>query len=173
MKTLMSTAFILGALVSMTLAQGKPDLDRLDEKIGSHLELKLPGWRHKRLPPFGETSSVLDQTWSSGNKIVTVAVAVRQSAEDAKKEIRSFLQFRHDPEELSAVGDEAYAPERDGSDIVLRRGRYVIYISTVVYVEDDADARNLSEVELAARRKSEVKRIGREFAKHLSSIELE
>ena len=173
MKTLMSTALILATLVSVTLAQGKPDLDRLDEKIRSQIELKLPGWRHKRLPPFGGTSTVMDQTWSSGNRIVTVAVAVRQSVEDAKKEIKSFLQGRREPEQLSGFGDEAFAPERDGSSIVLRRGRYVIYISTVADIEGDADARNLSEVELAGRRKSEVKRIGREFAKQLSSIELQ
>jgi hypothetical protein len=169
----MSAALMMVTLVSVTSAQGKPDLDRLDEKIRSHLELKLPGWRHKRLSPFGGTSTVLDQTWSSGNRIVTVAVAVRQSVEDAKKEMKSFLQFRRDPEELSGFGDEAFAPERDGSSVVVRRGRYVIYISTVAEIESDADARNLSEVELAARRKSEVKRIGREFAKQLSSIELE
>ena len=173
MKTLMSTALILATLVSVTWAQGKPDLDRLDEKIRSQLELKLTGWRHKRLPPFGGTSTVMDQTWSSGNRIVTVAVAVRQSVEDAKKEIKSFLQGRRQPEQLSGFGDEAFAPERDGSSIVLRRGRYVIYISTVADIEGDADARNLSEVELAGRRKSEVKRIGREFAKQLSSIELQ
>lgn len=169
----MSIALILATLVSVTVGQGKPDLDRLDEKIRSHLELKLPGWRHTRPPPFGGTTTVLAQTWSSGNRIVKVAVAVRQSVEDAKKEIRSFLQFRREPEQLSGFGEEAFAPERDGSDVVLRKGRYVIYISTVADIEGDADERNLSEVELAARRKSEVKRIGKEFAKQLSLIELE
>ena len=172
MKTLMSTALILATFGSFTLAQKKPDLDRLDEKIRSHIELKLPGWRHKRLSPFGGTSTVLDQTWSSGNRIVTVAVAVRESVEDAKTEVKSFLQFRRDTEQLSGFGDEAFAPERDGSSIVLRRGRYVIYISTVANIEGDEDARNLSDVELAARRKSEVKKIGREFAKQLSLTEL-
>lgn len=169
----MSTALILATLVSLTFAQGKPDLDQLDEKIRSQLERTLPGWRHKRLPPFGGTSTVLAQTWSTESRIVKVAVAVRQSVEDAKKEIRSFLQFRREPQELVGFGDEAFAPECDGSSIVLRRGRNVIYISTVVYVEDDSDARQLSQVELAARRKSEVQRIGRVFAKELSSIALE
>jgi hypothetical protein len=173
MKTLLSAALIVATLVSVTLAQGKPDLDRLDEKISSQIQPKVPGWRHKRLPAFGGTSTVLEQTWSSGNRIVKVAVAIRQSVEDAKKEIKSFLQFRREPQELIGFGDEAFAPERDGSDVVFRRGRYVIYISTVADVESDSDARNLSKVELETRRKTEVQRIGKEFAKQLSSIELQ
>ena len=172
MTTLMSTALIVATLVSITVPQGKPDLDRLDEKISSQLELKLPGWRHKRLPAFGGTSTVMEQTWSSGNRIVKVAVAMRQSVEDAKNEIKSFLQFRREPQELPGFGDEAFAPEREGSNIVVRRGRYVIYISAVVDVEGDSDARNLSKVEIEGRRKSEIQRIGKEFAKQLSSIEL-
>ena len=173
MKNLCNFAFILATFAAVVVGQGKPDLDRLGEKISSQLESRLPGWHYKRVEPFQPSSTILVQGWSSENRIVKVAVAVRQSVEDAKKEIKSFLQFRRDPEQLSGFGDEAFAPERDGSSIVVRRGRYVIYISTVAEIESDADARNLSEVELAARRKSEVKRIGREFAKQLSSIELE
>lgn len=169
----MSTALILATFGSFTLAQKKPDLDRLDEKIRSHIELKLPGWRHKRLSPFGGTSTVLDQTWSSGNRIVTVAVAVRESVEDAKTEVKSFLQFRRDTEQLSGFGDEAFAPERDGADIVLRRGRHVIYINTRVDADGYAEAQTRVASERETERKAEVHRIGREFAKQLSSIEFE
>ena len=101
-----------------------------------------------------------------------MTIAIRESVDDAKKEIRSFLQFRREPQELSGFGDEAFAPERDGSDIVLRRGRYVIYVSTVADSDSEADARNLSKAELETRRKTEVQRIGKEFARQLSSIEL-
>lgn len=47
-----------------------------------------------------------------------MTVAIRELVEDAKKEIRSFLQFRREPQELTGFGDEAFAPERDGSNIV-------------------------------------------------------
>jgi hypothetical protein len=173
MKPSMSIALILATFASMAVGQGKADLDRRGEKIAKELESRLSGWHYKRVEPFGPSSNIVVQVWSSENRIVKVAVAIRESVEDAKKEIKSFLQFRREPEQLSGFGDEAFAPERDGSSIVVRRGRFVIYISTVAEIESDADARNLSAVELAARRKSEVKRIGREFAKQLSSIELE
>lgn len=173
MKTLLSVALILATVASVAVAQGKVDLDHLGEKIGSQLESRLPGWRYKPVEPFGPSTNILVQKWSSENRGVMVAIAIRQSVEDAKKEIKSFLQFRREPEQLSGFGDEAFAPEREGSSLVLRRGRYVIYISTVADIDGDADARNVSDVERTARRKSEVKRIGREFAKQLSSIALE
>jgi hypothetical protein len=175
MKTLINVALILATVASVAVAQAKPDLDQLGQKISSQLESRLPGWRYKPVEPFGPSTNILVQAWSSENRIVTVAVAVRQSVEDAKKETKSFLQFRRDPEELSGFGDEAYAPERDGSSssIVLRRGRYVIYISTVVDIEADADAQNLSRADREARHKGEVHRILIEFARQLSSIDLQ
>ncbi len=174
MKTLINSALILATLVSVTVGQGKVDVDRLREKIASQLQSKLSGWRYKPVEAFGPTSSVLVQVWSSENKTVKIAVATRQSVEDAKKEIRSFLQFRRDPEELTGFGDEAFAPERDGPDIVFRRGRHVIYINTRVEADNDSlDTQNLSTPEREAQRKAEVQRIGKEFAKQLSSIEFQ
>ena len=173
MKTLISVAVILAALASVAVGQGKADVDRLGEKIASQLESRLSSWHYRRVEPFGPSSNIVVQSWSSTNRIVKVTVAIRESVADAKKEFRSFLQFRREPQELTGFGDEAFAPERDGSDVVLRRGRYVIYISTVAEVESDSDARNLSPVELETRRKTEVQRIGKEFAKQLSSIELQ
>jgi hypothetical protein len=173
MKTLINVALILATLASVAVGQGKADVDRLGEKIASQLESRLSGWHYRRVEPFGPSSNIVVQSWSTTNRIVKVTVAIRQSVEDAKKEIRSFLQFRREPQELTGFGDEAFAPERDGSNIVLRRGRYVIYISTVADIDSEADARNLSKAELETRRKTEVQRIGKEFARQLSSIELQ
>lgn len=173
MKTLTSIALILTALVSVMIGQGKADVDRLGETMARQLQSGLPGWKCTPVEPFGPSSNIVVQMWSSENRIVKVTVAIRQSVEDAKKEIRSFLQFKRESQELSGFGDEAFAPERDGSNIVLRKGRYVIYISTVANVEMDADVHNLSQAEQENRRKSEVQKIGREFAKQLSSIEFQ
>ena len=171
MKTL-TLALILVMLAAVAVGQEKPDVERVEEQIASQLKTRLPGWKYKRLEPFGGSTTIVTQTWCTTNRVVKVAVAIRESAEDAKKEIRSFLQFRRDPEELIGFGEEAYAPERNGYDIVLRRGRFVIYISTVVYVESDSDSQSLSKAEIEARGKAEVHRIGREFARQLSSIDL-
>lgn len=172
MKTLINLALIVATLASVAAGQGKADLDRLGENISKQLESRLSGWHYKRVEPFAPSSNIVVQAWSTTNRIVKVTVAIRESVDDAKKEIRSFLQFRRESQELTGFGDEAFAPERDGPDIVLRRGRYVIYVSTVADIDSEADARNLSKAELETRRKSEVQRIGKEFARQLSSIEL-
>jgi hypothetical protein len=172
MKTLISIALILVTLVAVTVGQGKADVDRLGEKIAGQLESKLSGWRYTSVEPFAPSSNILVQMWSSENKTVKVAVAIRQSVEDAKKEVKSFLQFRREPQELG-FGDEAFAPERDGSNIVLRRGRHVIYIHTRVEIDSNSDAQNLSASERETQRKAEVQRIGKEFAKQLSSIQFQ
>ena len=102
-----------------------------------------------------------------------LTVAIRKSEEDARQEFRSYLQFKRDPEHLTGYGDEAYVPERDAPQIVLRKGRFVVYISIVTYVESDWDAPSLSKEELETRRKVEAHRILREFARLVSSVELQ
>jgi hypothetical protein len=172
MKILISAGIFLALLSSVAMGQGKTDLDQLEEKISSHIQSQFAGWRHKRVEPFSPSSNTLVQFWSLPNRTVKVSVAIRESAEDAKKELQSFLQFKQERKQLTGIGDEAFASGLYDSTIAFRRGRYVVYVSTVVHIEDDVDGRNLSEAELETRRKSEVQRITREFAKQLSSIKL-
>jgi len=82
------------------------------------------------------------------------------------------LDEQIDPQELSGFGGEELARERNGSNVVLSRGRYVIHISTVADVESAEGGRNPAEAELETRRKTEVQRIEKECAKELSPIEL-
>lgn len=172
MKTLTSTGLVL-AMLAVVQGQGKVDLDARSEKISSQLESKLPRWKHTRVEPFGTPESkVVVQGWGIPNRNVQIAVAVRESVDAAKKEIRSYLEFRREPKTLTGFGDEAFLPEPNGSQVVLRRGRYVIYISTVIFIEEDADAQRLTKSEQQARQKSEVERILTEFATQMSAIEL-
>ena len=169
MKTLI---FILVALV-LGVGQGKVDLDELSEKIRSQLESKMPDWKYRPVASSGNRESgVVVQSWYVPHRNVQVATDFRKSVEEAKKELRSYLEFRREPQALAGFGDEAFKPEPNGSQYVLRRGRYVIYISTVVYIEDDADAQRLTESERRAREKAEVERILKEFATQFSAIEL-
>lgn len=172
MKKLISAGIIVGIVLSIAVAQGNAELDRLDEKISSHLATQFPGWRHKRVEPVAPSSTVLVQFWSSANRVVKVSVAIHHSTEEAKREIQDFLKFRQ-PQELRGFGDEAFAAEPEGRTIVFRRGRYVIYLSTVADVEGDSDAASLSKAERETRQKAEVQRIGKEFAKQVSSIEFQ
>lgn len=170
---LIAVVLIVATLASVAVGQGKTDVDRLAEKIAKQLEPKLTGWRYRRVEAFQPSSTIVVQSWYTPTRVVSVKVAIRETDEDANKEIKSFLQFRSEPQELTGFGDEAYATERDYRSIVMRKGRFVIYINPVAYVETDPDAQTLSKAELETRNKSEVERLGKEFAKHLSSIELQ
>lgn len=172
MKTLIVAGLIL-AMLTVVQSQGKVDLDALSEKISTQLESKFPGWQHRRVEPFGTPESkVVVQGWGVPNRNVQIAIAVRESVDAAMKEIRSYLEFRREPKTLTGFGDEAFRPEPNGPQVVLRRGRYVIYISTVIFIEEDADAQSLTKSEQQARQKTEVERILNEFATHMSAIEL-
>ncbi len=166
MKTLI---FILVVLV-LGVGQGKVDHDALSEKIRSQLESNLPDWKYQRIPPFGTPETkVIVHSWWTTDKSVMVQIAVRATAEDAKKEIRSFLEFRREPQELTGFGDEAYVPEPNVPSVVLRRGRYVIYINPGEPVRSEAEVLSSEGQE---RRRVEQDRLGKEFAKLLSTIEL-
>jgi hypothetical protein len=43
---------ILILLVSTSLAQERPELDELDQKIQRHFEKASPGWKHERVEPI-------------------------------------------------------------------------------------------------------------------------
>ena len=173
MKTSVTWAILLVHLFvcSQAIGQAKADLDLLEDRISTHVQSKFPDWTHKRVEPFFPGSDVLVQFWNSPNRTVKIAVVVYQSADKAKEAFRSFIKSTSG-EELRGFGDEAYMWGWDDSDIVLRRGRYLIYVNTWAVVEDDADARSLTEPQLRSRQKSEQQRIGKEFARQLLDVEL-
>jgi hypothetical protein len=170
MKPFMSAGMLM-VLLALGVSQGKVELDALSDKISSHLESNLPGWKYQRIPPFGTPETkVIVHSWYTTNKSVMIQIAVRATEEDAKKEVRSFLEFRREPQELSGFGDEAYVLEPNQSHLILRRGRYVIYIHP--NAENDPALQNLPAPERQAREKAEADEIGKEFAKLLAAIEL-
>lgn len=163
----------LQALVSvLTLGQGRADLDRLDSKIRDQLQPALSGWTYRRVKPFTRASNIVVGVWSNANRTVKVSISVNESVQTAKDELKHFVQSVRAPEALNGFGDEAYASGLESSDIVLRRGRYVIYVNTFAEVEGDADAATLSRSDRSQRRKTEQQRIGKEFARHMTEVEL-
>ena len=71
---------------------------------------------------------------------------------------------------LKGLGDEAAASGFEGSDLAFRRGRYTVYISSDADVDEDPDARRLSQEQRLEREKSEMRRLSREFAKHVADV---
>ncbi len=153
-------------VIGQATAQDQPDLDRLDEKFTRHLENKMPGWTHERVEPIQGSRGVLIQAWSSPNRKIRIAVSSAKSAEEARRGMQSFMrEVKGQP--LPGLGDDAFVWGYEGSDLEVRRGRYVFDLNAGADVERDPDARLLPPTQKHTRRQAEVKRIIREFAKHL------
>ena len=152
-------------VIGQAAAQDQPDLDRLDEKFTRHLEKKMPGWTHERVEPIQGSRGVLIQAWSSPNRKIKIAVSSAKSAEEARQGMQSFMrEVRGQP--LPGFGDDAFVWGFEGSDLEVRRGRFIIDLNAGADVASDPDARTLTRAQQHTRQRAEVKRIIREFAKH-------
>jgi hypothetical protein len=145
-----------------------PDLDRLDEKFRHHLEGKLPGWKHERGEAMQGSTNVLIQYWSFENRRVKLAIIPQKSAQEAREKMQLVAKDMKDAKELKGFGDEAYSWGYAESKVVFRRGRFAVFVSTYAEVESDPDARLMSRAERGERERSEMKRLSKEFAKHVA-----
>lgn len=169
MRNRIVTAAILSLLcLSHAAAQNQEDLDRLGDKLSHHLATKMPGWKHKRGEPMLGSKNVIEDFWSLPNRVVKVSVVPHKSAVEARDALLGFVKYDREKEELTGVGDEAYAWGYGLSNIAFRRGQFTVFVSTTASVDEDPDARSLSQVERGQREKSEIRRLSREFAKHLA-----
>jgi hypothetical protein len=146
-----------------------PDLDKLDEKFTHQLEGKLPGWKHERGEPMQGSKRVLIQYWTFENRRVKVTIIQQKSAQDAREKMQLVAKDMRDAVELKGFGDEAYSWGYAGSNVVFRKGKFTIYLSTYAEVDSDPDGRALSSSERGEREKSEMKRLSKEFAKHMAN----
>src|SRR6266404_2802796 len=151
---------------SYAVGQGQMDLDRLDEKFTHYLESKLTGWKHERVEPI-QGSSALIQFWSASNRKIKIAINPQQSGEKAREKMKEFAKYTREARELEGFGDQAYSWGYAGSNVVFRRGRLVVFVNTYADVDSDPDARTLTQQEKENRERSEMKRLSKEFAKHV------
>lgn len=169
MKNRLFFALVLsGICFTQAAAQGPLDLDGLDNKLSHHLKLKMPGWKHKRGQPITGSVNVLEGTWSFPNRKIKVSIVPYDSPAEARAAMREGVKYQRENESLKNLGDEAYAWGYRLSNVVFTSGRFSVYVSAGANVYEDPDARTLSEVELRSREYSEIRRLSREFAKHLA-----
>jgi hypothetical protein len=150
-------------------AQGQENLDSLEDKISHHVATEMPGWAHKRGEPIQGSKNVLVEFWQFSNRVVKISIVPQKSSEEAREKMQSFLRNTKEAEPLKGFGDESYSWGYAGSNVIFRRGKIVVFVSTVVDVDEDPDAQILSQSEKAERAKSEMKRLSKEFAKHVAS----
>ena len=174
MKSFCGYYQILAAFVFLILmpghgfAQKSGELNRLDEKLARQLEKKLPDWKHERGEPIaGSDDSVLIEFWSISNRKVKVSILLHNSVEVAQQVIQEHARYSFNKETLTGLGDEAYGSGYGSSLVAFRKGKFTVYISSVADVDSDEDARSLNQEQRFEREKSEMKRLSREFARHV------
>jgi hypothetical protein len=160
-------AFLIFA-VSYVLAQDRPELETLDQKIQRHFEKVLPAWKHERVEPIVKSENVLIEFWSLANRKVKISILPHNSVEQAKETFKNYERYSINKEVLRELGDEAVAYGYGSSDVAFRRGKYTVYIRAAADIDSDPDARSLNQSQRFERERSEMRRLGREIAKHLA-----
>lgn len=165
----MKYRFLLAVVLSVLcyglgMGQGEVDLDSLDHKIKQHLQLNMPGWTHSRGEPMTGSSNALIEKWSSPNRGIKISIVPYKSAARAQEVIRHFLEFDKDVQDVKEIGNEAYAWGWQGSKLVIRKGKYLVYLSAGYEVDGDPETRTLDQAEKQRRLIQEIKRINQEFA---------
>src|SRR5258705_8333674 len=102
-------------------AQAKTELDKLDEKFSQYFERVMPGWKHERVEPVMKTENVLIQFWSFSNRKVKIAVIPHKSADEAREVLQRHAKYQFNKQELSDLGDEAYAGGYGSADVAFRK----------------------------------------------------
>ena len=164
-RVLLAIGF-LSLSFGQAIAQDRDELDRLDEKFTRYFEKAMPGWKHERVEPLVPTENVLIQFWSASERKVKVSIIPYRSGAEARAALENFMKYEKDKETLKDYGDEAYAWGYGFSDVVFRKGRLTVYVSSTAEIGARPEERMLSQTERFDLMKSEMRRWSREFAKH-------
>jgi hypothetical protein len=165
MKRLILLVIVLFGPAIMLVAQEQTELEQTGNKLARDMADRMPGWQHRRGNLIKGSSGVVVEIWTLPNRIVKVSMMKRDSVDDAREKLAKFAQEEGGLHELKGFGDEAYAWGDDGANIVFRRGKYTIYITTIADVDRDSDSSALSPQERHARKASEMKRLSKQVAK--------
>jgi hypothetical protein len=167
MRLLVFAAVVSSALlIAPARAKAQSDLDQLDKKFTHYLEKVMPGWKHERGEAFGKSENVLIQFWYSADTSVKISVVPHRSANEAREAVERVAGSDMKREILRDIGDDAYAWGFKQSNVVLSKGKFVIYISTRADAGSTPEVRSLSQEERLDRERNEMRRWSREFAKH-------
>lgn len=167
LRTLVAVVF-LSLSLGPAAAQDRDELDKLDDKFKRYFEKAMPGWMHERVDPIVATENVLIQFWSSSGRKVKISIMPHRSGAEARTALQNFVKYDRDRETLNNHGDEAYAWGYGHSRIVIRKGRYLLFISSTATIGLRPEERMLSDSDRFELMKSEMRRWSMEFAKQAS-----
>jgi hypothetical protein len=166
MNKLVSAIAFSALFLSSGLAQQQTELNQVGDKLAHYIATKMPGWEHRRGSLIEGSKDVVVELWTIPHRRVKVSMMQRKSVEDARERLFRFAHEEADARELKGFGDEAYSWGEEGSNIVFRRGKYTVYVSTIADVDSDPDAVTLTREQKHERRKLEMQRLSKEIAKH-------
>jgi hypothetical protein len=162
-------ALVLGGVLAGTaISQNDVELERLANQVTEHIATQMTGWQHKRL--MQPSKDIVVDFWTGTNRIVKISIMQRTSVEEAHYNFMKLPREEQDTRELKGLGDEAYSWGYGRSNIVFRRGKYTVYVSTNAEVDRDVDAGPLSGEQKSERKISEMTRLSSEFAKHIAAV---
>lgn len=168
-RVVIAACLLLGLFPTAVPAQDLSELDSLEDKISHYLETKLPGWQHKRIEPIQGSKGVLIEVWSFTGKGAKISIVPVKSEEEARQRLQNFAKDTREARQVETVGDVAYSWGYQESNLVFSRGRYIFRVSSGVSEYALPDVRMLTERERNDRQYSEVRRLNKEFAKHLAN----
>jgi hypothetical protein len=167
MKKLFFGLVLSSVFLASIAAQEYSDLDQLDARATRHIETKMPGWRHRRGQPIEGSQNVLIERWASSNRVVSISVVPHKSADEARQALNDFVKYDRKAERLNGFGDEAFGWGYGQANVVFRRGKFNVYVNTYAEADADPDARSLTSEQRGERERLEMRRLSREFAKHM------
>ena len=144
-------------------------MDRLAEAIEQLVQEKHPEWTLKRIEPVYKGEEVIIDQWTAPREYVRVSVVPHRSAGEAKSELQSLARNMKGEPGPVGIGEEVYSWGFGGSETTFRKGRFTVYVSTTVNVDDDPEAAALSDDEKSKRKSANQKKLSKEFAKHVDS----
>jgi hypothetical protein len=166
MKKVLLLAIILLVPFSTLVAQQQDvDLNQMRDKMTRHMENQMSGWQHRHGSLIQGSKDVVIELWTLPNRIVKISMMERKSVDDARERLSQFAREEGDVQPLHGFGDEAYSWGDEGANIIFRRGKYTIYVTTIADVDRDSDASTLTRQARHARIASEMKRLSKEVAK--------
>jgi hypothetical protein len=117
------------------------DLDAISQVIEQAVNVKMPGWKHRRGEPIGGSKGVLVESYSSKDATIKLSVIPYASSEEAASRMKDFAAKGDVSEKLSDLGDEGCAWGYRGSKFAFRRRNLNIFVSIEA---DDMDKEKVS-----------------------------
>jgi hypothetical protein len=140
------------------------------DRIERGIKEDHPDWKLQRIEPIVKTENVIIDHWHFEDSGVRVSFVPHKNAQDAKEAVEHFRRYMKCKEAISDLGDEGCWFGGTGTELVFRRGRITVYISSAVELGRDPYVDQMMEPkEAIAAMKKLSKEVGQHAAKAIDA----